>query len=69
LQQYVYDFAATLEGSEERPVKYVDPEETDVFLPDEPAPVVAPKPAVRRTRARTTRPVPQPSEEEAVSEP
>ena len=50
-------------------MKYVDPEETDVFVPDEPAPLVAPKPAVRRTRARTTRPVPQPSDEEVVSKP
>ena len=70
LQHYVYDFAATLEGAAERPEKYVDPEETDIFVPDEPAPVVATKPTVRRTRApRVRRPAAPPSEEEPLPEP
>jgi len=70
LQQYVNDFAATLEGSDERPVKYVDPEETDLFVPDEPAPEVAPEPPVRKTRApRVRRPAAPPAEDEAVPEP
>jgi len=70
LQRYVDDFEATLERSGERPEKYVDPEDADLPTPDEPAAVVAPKPAVSRTRAQSVpRPVPPPSEEKAVSEP
>jgi hypothetical protein len=69
LQHYVDDIAATLERSGERPEKYVDPEDTDLPTPDEPEAVVAPKPVVRRTRARTTRQVPQPSDEDPVSLP
>jgi hypothetical protein len=68
LQQYVYDFAATLEGSGERPEKYVDPEDTDMYVPDEP-PEVAPQPTVRRTRApRVRRPAVPPPEDQAVPE-
>lgn len=70
LQRYVDDFATTLGRSGERPERYVDPEDADLPTPDEAATVVAPKPAVRRTRAQSVpRPVPQPSEEKAVSEP
>ena len=65
LQQYVFDFAATLEGSDELPVKYVDPEDTDLFVPDDPVPEVAPKPPARRTRAqRVRRPTASAAEDE-----
>jgi hypothetical protein len=68
LQHYVADFAATLDGSTERPVKYVDPEETDVFIPEEPEIVAAPAPAVRRRtrRAATEETAPEAGEAEDV---
>jgi len=69
LQHYVADFAAKLESSGEIPEKYVDPEDSDLPALSESKTTVAPEQPLRRTRARTaTRAVPQPPEEEAVSE-
>ena len=69
LQQYVFDFAANLEGSDEIPVKYVDPEDTDLLVPAETEPAAPAKPPARRTRApRVRRPVEAPPEDEAVPE-
>jgi hypothetical protein len=69
LQHYVGDFASTLDGSGVRPPKYVDPEDDDPTIPEEPVLDVTAKPVVRRTRPpRVRRSAPQPAEGEAVPE-